>query len=296
MSSRSLRSKTVGDLFADSDVFLYFGEMFPDAFVECLYCLREFLKSHSRKPKVTVLISTPGGSADEAFRIMRLFQEKYKEVHVVIIGACYSAGTLFALGADKIFMSDGATLGPLDVQIRKEDDVARMSGECYRRALYDIGSSAQMIFAQNFSKLKLHRRLPLSTSTASKIATEIAVGLLSPITARIEPIKLGEMMRSQMIGASYGKRLMSRCYRSEEIELILTNLTSGYPSHGTVIDFEESKKLGLKVEKFDITRDFDGIFLGLERQMICEDYPQKPIMHFLNDMKVDAVIGKDEKQ
>ena len=98
-----------------------------------------------------------------------------------------------------------------------------------------------------------------------------------------------------MIGVSYGKRLMSRCYSSEEVELILTSLTSGYPSHGTVIDYKESQRLGLKVEAFDITRDYGGIFLGLERRMICEDYPEKTIMQFLNDTKIDDAIWKDEK-
>ena len=36
---------------------------------------------------------------------------------------CKSAGTILALGADVIIMSQYAELGPIDVQLQKEDEV-----------------------------------------------------------------------------------------------------------------------------------------------------------------------------
>lgn len=278
--------ETYGKYFPNDDFVIIFGDLNVGVFTKWLQMFREHFIKSPRKKNVTVLISTAGGSANDAFRMMRLLQNNYENISVVIIGSCYSAGTLFALGAHKILMSEGATLGPLDVQIRREDDFARMSGESYRQALMDLSAIAQMVFRDNFINLKSRRDILLSTPTASKIASEMAIGIVSPIVSQIEPVKLGEMMRYQLIAESYGRRLMAGKYHGSVINKALLKLTSGYPSHGTVIDCKEAKNLGLAVEPLDVTKYMDGNLSCFEIDMVDGNYPNETYIAIANDLEM----------
>lgn len=64
-----------------------------------------------------IFLTTYGGSADVAYRVMRLFQRRYSRVKVAVFGQCKSAGTIMAIGADELYMYETAELGPLDVQV-----------------------------------------------------------------------------------------------------------------------------------------------------------------------------------
>ena len=268
---------TFGALFPDSDVFSFSGPMFePAANVWSKMIRGTKNKDHNR---VVVFFCSPGGSADEAFRMMRMLQNFYQDIAVVVFGKCYSAATLFALGANKIFMSEDAQLGPLDVQISKEDDNSRMSGECYRQALITLGGMSSESLKGLFVKLKNEMGFPVSTGTASRIASEIVVGLFAPITQQIEPAKLGDVVRAQGIGHSYGLRLMNGRYSTPEANKIATRLAYGYPSHTTVIDFDEAKSIGLHVEKISVETFCGGWLKTFSESMLTpgQDTVMKPI-------------------
>ena len=151
----------------DCDVILFQGGVRSGIYVTCKNVIRKQVAS-SHNSRVLVVIGTSGGDPHEAFRMMRLLQECYKVIDVVILGWCYSAGTLFALGANTIYMAVGANLGPLDVQLRKEDDLSRMSGECYRQALLDVNDIAKRMFNSHFVDLKSRSDILISTQTAIK--------------------------------------------------------------------------------------------------------------------------------
>lgn len=276
------RTKLVSDVLPDTDVVLFNSDIRGGIFGYWKKQLGGMLKDPKRD--ALVLMTTLGGSPDDAFRMIRSLQQRYKAIKIVLMGPCYSAGTLFALGANEIFMTYDANLGPLDVQIQKEDDIYRMSGECYRQALTDLADIAGLVFFKNFMALRTNSNLPLSTNTASKVSSEITTKLLSPITAQIEPQKLGEVMRSQSVGKSYALRLMKSCYSRDCAERIATSLSQEYPSHSTVIDADEARRIGLNVKDFNPTVDFGGC---LER---FSDYMAEPYkgvdIRLLNDEAV----------
>lgn len=276
--------RTVSSYLPDFDVLLYTGDILNGTYVKWQNALTPLMAR--KKDKIYILIGTSGGNPHEAFKMMRLVQRRYKYVGVILLGGCYSAGTLFALGANEILMSSGSNLGPLDVQMRREDDFSRMSGECYRQALSDISSIAQKIFTDLFGRLKSRQDILISTQTASHAACEIAKGLLSPITQQIEPSKLGEMMRSQGIGISYGIRLMRNLYGEDRAYQIANSLARQYPSHNTIIDYEEAKELGLSVKLIDPLTWYSGIFGRFERIMIDFSYDSMPNIQVINEMEL----------
>ena len=66
---------------------------------------------------IHLLIHSPGGHADPAYKAMKFFRKRFKTVVAIVPLYAKSAATLMCLGADKIFMGEFAELGPLDVQI-----------------------------------------------------------------------------------------------------------------------------------------------------------------------------------
>jgi len=64
--------------------------------------------------KLDVLIFTTGGDTLAAFGLARLLRESADWIGALVPGKCHSAGTLFALGANEIFMCQAGTLSPID--------------------------------------------------------------------------------------------------------------------------------------------------------------------------------------
>lgn len=74
----------------------------------------------------------------------------------------------------------------------------------------------------------------ITTKTAATVATELTVGLLEPMAAQIDPLRLGHEQRALEIAGRYAKLLGVP-------PDVVARLTTEYPSHGFVIDLEEAK-------------------------------------------------------
>lgn len=64
-----------------------------------------------------LLLHTPGGLPDAAQTIVSYLRSKYADIHVVIPTYAMSAGTMVALGCDRIIMGRQSQLGPTDPQL-----------------------------------------------------------------------------------------------------------------------------------------------------------------------------------
>ena len=63
-----------------------------------------------------VILGTPGGDGETALRLARQAQARCKNLTVIVPDQAKSAGTLFALGAHRIYMGPTSDLGPIDPQ------------------------------------------------------------------------------------------------------------------------------------------------------------------------------------
>lgn len=197
------------------------------------------------RDSVLLLLATFGGSPDAAYRIARTLQERYKKVTVFVHGLCKSSGTLIVLGADELVMSDFGELGPLDIQVRKQDEVGEFaSGLMPSQALESLRGRAFDAFQDHFSKLR--NEIEMTSKTAADVAARLAVGLLGNVYGQIDPMKLGEMDRQVRIALDYGERLTAGQRRNTK-STTLAKLVSGYPSHTFVIDRAEAKQLFQRV-------------------------------------------------
>ncbi|MFN8236561.1 MAG: hypothetical protein U0T77_00200 [Chitinophagales bacterium] len=215
-----------------SDYFLFSAEINNPNADKFINILRN---KKNRKHKCSLILTTNGGIPDSGYRIIRAIKRFYQILDIYVFGYCKSTGTLMALGADEIIMSDFGEFGPLDIQLVKDDELYHTSGLNIVQALRFLNDNLFQSFEKDFLSVKEKSANTITTKTAGEIATKLAIGLVAPISAQIDPVKLGEVQRAMQIAHEYGKRL---CSNNE----LIAQLIVGYPSHGFVIDFEEAKK------------------------------------------------------
>ena len=191
--------------------------------------------SRTRRKNVIVILITEGGDADPAYRIARSLQEYYNRFSVFVSGYCKSAGTLLALGAHEIIMADCGELGPLDVQIYKEDEMgATRSGLTILSALSTLQVRAFDAFEYFLLETKKRSNGFITTRTAIRVASELSSSLFAPIFEHVDAMHIGEAGRSLRIAHSYGELLLESSQNCKPHAL--NRLTSSYPSHGFIID------------------------------------------------------------
>lgn len=205
----------------------------------------EFVRCNpSRRKNAILVLATNGGSPDDGYRLARCLAREYENFTALILGQCKSAGTLVCLGATEIAMGDLGELGPLDVQIGKEDELTRMSGLIYDQAMSAISEKSFSAWERTFINLKTRSQGNISTKTAAQIATKITCGLFSEITGQIDPQRLGELTRACNIAIEYGGRL-------HKDKKAVVKLTHRFPHHGFVIDREDASEFLKTVRDLD---------------------------------------------
>jgi len=93
------------------------GPLFPDSVTP----FEETLFDADPGEDLHVMLSTPGGDGETAIRLVRQAQSRCNKLTVIVPDRAKSAGTLFVLGADQIYMGPTSDLGPVDPQIPLRD-------------------------------------------------------------------------------------------------------------------------------------------------------------------------------
>lgn len=223
------------------DVISYSGEINIQGYAAICEALKK-----KQSDRVILALCTPGGDPHAGFRIARALQHTYDGFDALIPRYCKSAGTLVAVGAQKLFLDDMSELGPLDIQIKKSDEIiGQNSGLDILQAVNYLQSQAMVAF-RNYL-VDLTKNAGLSTRVASDISTRLTTGLFEPIFAQIDPMKLAEMQRATEIAFAYGNRLNEK---SKNLRAAgLAALVTSYPSHSFVIDRKEAKNIFINVQQ-----------------------------------------------
>lgn len=204
------------------------------------------LRQKKKANAALLVLGTPGGDPHAGFRIARALSHEYERIYALIPRYCKSAGTLILIGAHHLYLDDMSELGPLDIQVKKGDEIAgNNSGLEFMKAVDFLQAQSMTAFRSYLTDLTLGAGL--STRVASDIAAKLAGNLLEPIAAQIDPLKLAEMQRATEIAYEYGTRLAEKSGNLRAGGL--DKLVAGYPSHGFVIDRKEAKTLFVEVER-----------------------------------------------
>ena len=217
--------------------------------------INEIRRKKSRK-NALLIIDTPGGSAEVAYRMGRAVQRAYitktgtgddcGKFIIYVHEICKSAGTILSLAADTIIMSQFAELGPIDVQLRKDDEIGeRTSGLTPHQALETLQVESGSHFLRFFRELRFGSELGFSTKLSADIAAKMAVGLMGSVYSQMDPSRLGEVERHVRVSSEYGSRLKTENVKEQTV----ARLAAEYPSHDFVIDRTEARQLFKNIEK-----------------------------------------------
>ena len=134
----------------DTDIILFNGDMNSGhAF------MKKVSHRKDKKAHVLLILVTPGGSADGAYRMAKKLQTTYLNFDVIVSGWCKSAGTILCAGARELKFGEFGELGPIDVQIRREDEIGeRDSGLSIDSAFDSLRSASFRLFEQTLLDIK----------------------------------------------------------------------------------------------------------------------------------------------
>ena len=172
----------------------------------------DLCRNRKRRKNVLFILVTEGGDADACYRIAKCLQESYESFTCVVGGYCKSAGTLMALGANELVMSDYGELGPLDVQMSKEDELGAVrSGLTIHSALDTLHTAAYKAFEYFFLETK--KTQPRRHYNRNCYQGGLRTYLESsspPIYSHVDAMHIGEADRMLKIAHKYGEILDSQ--------------------------------------------------------------------------------------
>ena len=100
----------------ESDVMAIYGPIIPDLPRFIRPEVESLSKQKNFNGKLTVILDTGGGLVDAVERTVDIIRHHYEIVDFVIPDQAMSAGTVFALSGDSIYMDYFSQLGPIDPQ------------------------------------------------------------------------------------------------------------------------------------------------------------------------------------
>jgi hypothetical protein len=212
-------------------------------------CMDAFGYPDGKKAKINVVLDSPGGSLDSAYKIVRYLTAYASELNVYVPRRAKSASTLLALGAKRIHLSRFGELGPLDTQIfDPRNPVAYVSAlDCYQSVDYvrlfgvnTMSKALRQLSADAGGQIPLQDLL----STASAFAT----GGVGPMLTGIRALDFGAWGRSLKIGERYAQILLEDNHPQDEAARIAERLVYSYTHHLFPIDYREAHEMGLPAE------------------------------------------------
>lgn len=208
-------------------------------------------KTSSAK-EVDLILYSGGGSADDAYRIIKAFYSKYETVNIIVPSMAKSAATLLALGGTKIVFHEYGEFGPLDAQVSVDDE--SHPGDDYEPALNSMSglSAIERDAADNFENLFLRflhdpRRgkrshLRLGRKTLVEMLLDYNAKFYAPAIAKIDSKDLGAMERSLQIAHLYAYKMLEmgagKALPQAQLDGLVQGLVYSFPDHGFVIDFD----------------------------------------------------------
>lgn len=106
----------------EADVLAYYGPISSAMLPSFRNALEQIdTEGTGRKPRLAVFLNTPGGEVEAVERMVEMTRRWYAEVYFVVPNLAMSAGTIFCMSGDRIFMDYSSALGPIDPQVQSKD-------------------------------------------------------------------------------------------------------------------------------------------------------------------------------
>lgn len=242
-----------------ADVFCYYGPLVDGLENEVLGIIEDLAADENKKDRLIVILTTSGGSAVAVERYVNIFRHHYNVIDFIVPDYAYSAGTIFCMSGDNIYMDYFSVLGPIDPQVQNKEGkwVAALG---YLDKVNDaIEKSRQNTITQ--VEFLMVKDLDLAELRGYEQAKELTIDLLKKWLVNY---KFKNWNEHGSTAAILGNPVTTaeKQARAEEIAGQLSD-NSVWKSHGRPINVERLRELRLKVEDFSNDGDL---------KMLIRDY------------------------
>jgi len=101
----------------DCDIVYYYGELRSGNFTFFRDSIERLAERDEKRSALGLCLTTPGGQAEAVERMVEVIRQHYGDFFAIIPNTAMSAGTIFCMAADKIYMDYSSALGPIDPQV-----------------------------------------------------------------------------------------------------------------------------------------------------------------------------------
>lgn len=227
--------------------------------------------------KISLLLYTRGGDMVAPLRIVKLIRSYADEFEVLVPYRCHSAGTMIALGADKIVMGRLGELSPVDPTTTHPYNPQNPSNPQQRLEVRVEDLNSYFLLAREMAKVK----------------EEEMDKVFERLVEKIHPLSLGNAYRALRMGKMVAEKLLempkAKRLSKEEIKKIVEEITSRICIHGYPITRDEAEDLGLPIEKAEgeLEKDLWNLYEVYAKEMKL-DIPFHP-QEILGDREVADV-------
>ena len=235
------------------------------------------LENIGHQKKISLFLYTRGGDMVAPLRLAKLIRSCCNEFEVLIPYRCHSAGTLIALGADKIVMGKLSELSPVDPTTMHPYNPQNPLNPQQRLEISVEDLNSYFLLAREMAKVK----------------EEEMDKVFANLVEKIHPLSLGNAYRAFRMGKMIAEKLLEmseeKKFSKEEIKKIVEEITSKICIHGYPITRDEAEKLGLPIEKTEgeLEKDLWNLYeiYGKEMKLGIPFHP----VEFLGDKEMAEV-------
>ena len=229
------------EAYLGADILVYYGDLGPlppNVFTKLIEELKNDAVKHD---KLYVILTTRGGSAEIVERYVNILRYHYKEINFVVPDYAYSAGTIFCMSGDNIYMDYSSVLGPIDPQVPNKDNkyVAALGyldkvNEFIAKAAAGKLTNAELIWL---------KEIDLGELRSFEQARDLTIDLLKKWLVIYKFKNWNQHRDGRQVTPKDKEK------RAEDIAKELSN-NNIWKSHGKGITISELTELKLKIEDF----------------------------------------------
>lgn len=230
-----------------SDVIFYNGSIYPQYFRSFRDFVEQVKQSSSRtEDTVSIVLRTGGGSAETTERMVAVLRKHYKIVNFIVPDIAMSAGTIFCMSGDRIYMDYASTLGPIDPQVPTPDTGDYVPALGYLDKVEEITAKGQLAPAD----VVLLKSLDLAKLALFEQAKDLSVDLLKKWLVEYK-FKNWTKHRTTNPGDNVTEEEKSE--RAEQIARDLANHRK-WRSHGRSLDLVKLRELRIEIDDYSDTQ------------------------------------------
>lgn len=227
----------------DGDALSFSGRLYFGA-DDVLRKVIEDLKSVSDRKRLVVVLTTSGGFIEVVNRMVTTIRHHYEYVDFIVPDHAFSAGTVFAMSGDAIYMNYYSQLGPIDPQVQGSN------GRTVPALGYLVQYERLLKQAEKGKLTTILAKIILDFDQAElyqyEQARELSIKLLKDWLTRY---KFKNWSKTESRGLPVTSSMKTR--RAQNIASQL-NDTDRWHSHGYGISMDVLRKdLKLKIDDFD---------------------------------------------